>query len=443
MPYPSHSHSFATPLPWALGLAVGLTSLSSAWAQNTTPADTEAASPYYIGAGLGVSYDSNVTRQSSNVSSDTWTTLSLLGGVNKSLGRQRLYLDGNIADNRYQDFKSLNNTGYGLNTGVNWETVGNLSGNVRYGLAQSLANQALAGTSSSERNSQKTQLVGASARYGMNSRLALEAGFQRRQVDYSLSTFAPLENTQNVANAGVVFGLSGLLTVGVGVRSTKTDTPRYSALGGDEADRRDIDFTLSWSPSGLSTINGRLSASKEDHTRATASDFSGVTGALSWDYRPSGRLSFTTAFNRDTGSESRFLGFASAPSTGTGSSSGSTSSISTGAGSTGTGTNSTATATEIYRLTHTLAGSATYQVTGKITSTASISRARGSVIANGVNNASGTDTVTTYGIAGTYRASRNVSLGCRLGHETRSTDSLLSSSYSANTLSCLANVYLR
>lgn len=443
MSLPSHSASFTTPLQWALGLAMGVTSIGTAWAQSATP-PADVPAPYYIGAGLGLSYDSNISRQSSGGTSDTWTSLSLLGGVNQTFGRQRLYLDGNIADNRYQDSKSLNNTSYGLNTGLNWETVGSLSGNVRYGLAQSLANQALAGTSSSNRNSQKTQLVGTSARYAMNSRVALEGGYQHRRVDYSLDVFAPLENTQNVANVGVVFGLSGLLTMGVGARASKTDTPRYDALGADEADRKDIDLTLSWSPSGLSTINGRLSASKEDHTRATASNFSGVTGALSWDYRPSGRLNFNTSFSRDTGSESRFLGFASAPTTGTGTgSTGSTGSISTGAGSTGTGTTSTATATEIYRLTNTLSASATYQLTGKISSTAFVSRGRASVVGNGVNTAAGTDTLTSYGLGATYLPTRNVSLSCRLGHEGRSTNSALSSSYSANTLGCLANVYLR
>ncbi len=425
MPQPTHSQPLITPSRRTWGLAVGLLSVGAGWAQSTTPPTRETTSPYFIGAGLGLTYDSNVTRVSSNPQSDTSTTSTLLAGINQTLSRQRIYLDANIANNRYQEFKSLNNTSYGLNTGINWETIGSLSGNVRYGLSQNLANPALAGAPSSLRNSQKTQLVGTSARYGMNSRVALEAGIQHRQVDYSLPSFSSLENTQNVANVGVVFGLRGLLTVGLGARSTETDRPRYNALGSDEAQRKDIDLTLGWSPSGRSTINGRISASKEDHSRATASDFSGVTGNLSWDFQPFGRLRFNTTFNRDTGSESRFLDFASTPDKASGKEV------------------STPTDTEIYRLTHTLQGSATYLVTSKITSTAFLSRSRGSLVGNGVNTSFGRDNVTTYGVAATYLATRSLSLTCRVNHEARSTNSNLSSSYTANTLACLGNVYLR
>lgn len=426
MPQPTYPHLLMARSRRTWGLALGLMSVgATSWAQSPPSADSD--SPYFIGAGLGLTYDSNVTRLSSNEQSDTSTTTTLLAGINQTLSRQRIYLDGNIANNRYQDVKSLDNTSYGLNTGLNWETIGSLSGNVRYGLSQNLANPALAGAPSSLRNSEKTQLVGTSARYAMNRRVALEAGIQRRQVDYSLPTFAALENTQNVANIGVVFGLRGLLTFGLGARSTDTDTPRYNALGGDEAQRKDIDLTLNWSPSGRSSFSGRISASKEDHTRATAANFSGVTGNLSWDYQPFGRLRFNTTFNRDTGSESRFLDFAQTP-TETAS---------------GAEASSTPTATEIYRLTHTLQGSASYLLTSKITSTALISRSRGSLVGNGVNTAAGNDNVTTYGVSATYRATRSLSLACRVNHEARSTNSTLSSSYTANTLACLGNVYLR
>ncbi len=411
---PSRLQPLRTPLQRALALAVGLGCMGGAWAQQQSETP-EGRDPYYIGAGIGWTHDSNVLRQSSNAQSDSWTSVSLLGGLNKTFGRQRAYLDGNVSDNRYRDFKSLNNTSYGLNTGIDWATLGNVTGNVRYGTTQNLANRALPGVpASASRNTEKTQLAGASVRYPMNSRLALEGGLQHRAVDYSQPQYAVLENTQNVANAGVVYGLSGLLTLGVGARVTKTDTPHYSPAGGDKTDRNDVDFTVNWSPSGLSTISGRLSVGKEDHTRATAANFSGVTGQVAWDYRPTGRLHFNTSLARDTGSEARFIGFQGGEST---------------------------VATESYRMTTTFQANATYALTGKIETNLLLSRARGSLISQNVH--SGNDTLDNIALGATYKATRNVTLNCKLGRESRSTTSALSSSYDANTVGCLANFVLR
>ncbi|MES2887139.1 MAG: hypothetical protein V4739_03915 [Pseudomonadota bacterium] len=426
MSHPTQLSALATPLQWALGLAIGLSCMGTAFAQlqqdgsgstggSGSGTAAEPKDPYYIGAGIGFTHDSNVLRQSNNDTSDYWTSLSLLGGLNKNLGRQRLYLDGTVSNNRYNEYKSLDNTSYGLNTGVDWETVNNLSGNVRYGVTQDLANRALAGVpATTSKNSQKTQLAGATARYGMTSRVALEGGLQYRSVDYSLAQYASLENTQKIANAGVVYGLTGLLTLGVGVRGTKTDTPRYSPAGGDEADRRDVDFTVNWSPSGLSTISARLSLSDEDHTRATALNFNGVTGQVGWDYRPTGRLRFNTLFSRDTGTEARFIDF--------------------------TGGDTTV-GTESYRLTTTLQAGVTYALTGKIDTSLVASRARGSLVSSNVS--SGTDTLTTVGLGATYKATRSLLVSCKVGRETRSTNSTFSSPYQSNTVGCLANFTLR
>lgn len=50
----------------------------------------------------------------------------------------------------------------------------------------------------------------------------------------------------------------------------------------------------------------RLSLGKTDHSLAAAQDFSGATGTLTWDWRPSAKLAFSTQFNRSTGNESSF-----------------------------------------------------------------------------------------------------------------------------------------
>jgi hypothetical protein len=404
----------------SLGVALGMSFAAAAsWAQTVTPAPPTAGTeeprdPYYIGVGLGFTHESNVLRQAV-AESDNLVSTTLLGGLNTKLGRQRFYLDGTISDNRYQNISALNNTSYGLTTGLDLSTSGRLSGSLRYGVTESLANQATPGlVSTGQSNTEKSQLAGARLRLEVTSRVAMEAGLQHRSLDYSEPTFVSRENIQNVANAGLVYGVTGYLTFGVGVRATKIDTPYYSPAGGDKTDRKDVDFTSTWSPSSLSTLTGRLSVGKEDHSRATASNFSGLTGLVSWDYRPTGRLNFTTSFSRDTGTETRFIGFV-----------GGTEPL----------------ATEAYRLTNTAQANVHYLVTGKIDTNVSVSRTTGPLVSGNV--ASGSDTLDTYGIGVTYRATRSMNLICQLGHESRSTTSIFSTAYSANTVGCMARLTLR
>jgi hypothetical protein len=113
-----------------------------------------------------------------------------------------------------------------------------------------------------------------------------------------------------------------VLTLGVAGRVTKGETPLYQpllpldltnqipVLGGvepDKMDRKDIDFTATWVPSGLSTLTGRISLTKVDHTAPSRADFNGVTGAVTWEYVPTGKTKIRSSLIRDTGNETSFL----------------------------------------------------------------------------------------------------------------------------------------
>jgi hypothetical protein len=119
------------------------------------------------------------------------------------------------------------------------------------------------------------------------------------------------------------YGAGGQLTFGLNARFTKEETPLYRPLlpleltGGvptlsptlepDESDRQDLDFNITWRPSGLSTVNTRVSLTKQDHTAPSRSDFSGVTGKVLWEYAPTGKTTLRSALVRDTGAETSFL----------------------------------------------------------------------------------------------------------------------------------------
>ena len=277
--------------------------------------------PWYIGVSQAFTHETNVFRTSGNEISDNISSTGVLGGLDWKPGRQHLYLNATAAHNRYSKLDQLDNTSHSISSGIDWQTVEHLSGNLRYTRRQDLSDYTVVGTPDSK-NIEKAQQASAAVRYGFASELGIEGSVERRKVDYAISH--ERDTTEDVGSLGIKWGGGGQLTLGVAGRVTKGDTPLYQPLlpldifvvptlgpvEPDKLDRKDIDFTATWVPTGLSTINGRISLSKVDHTAPSRANFSGVTGAVTWEYTPTGKTRFRTSLIRDTGDETSFLSLA-------------------------------------------------------------------------------------------------------------------------------------
>ncbi len=256
---------------WCLALIALVATPQQAAAQ-----DNE-ANPYYIGASQAFTHDSNLFRVADGTpaTSDTYSSTGVLAGVNQPFGRQRFFADVNVQENRFRDTDRLNNTSYGVATGLDLSTIERLSGTLRYSRNESLADYSTIGAPQlTSKNIENTEQYGATVRYGITARTALVGGLQHREVAFSSAAFADREYKQNAANFGVSYGASGLLTLGTGVRHTST---RYID---DKTSRDDFDVTATWVPSGLSTVSARISATREQRSVVSQRDFSGTTGSL-------------------------------------------------------------------------------------------------------------------------------------------------------------------
>ena len=372
-------------------------------------------SPYYIGASQTFTHDSNLFRLADGAAlpvgavsrSDTISTTSLLAGIDQPIGRQRLFGDVAIRHNRFADNDQLDNTGYGVGLGIDWATVNQLSGTVSYTASQTLSSFADGVGSITAPNKERSQQFLARGRLGGASLLSAEATYIFRKRDYSAATPAAQANEfdQNSLGLGLLYRPSGLLTLGTGVRHTRGS---FDALA-DDFDRNDLDLTAVWVPSGLSKVAARLSYSKEEHdvpAVATLRDFSGVTGSLTWEYKPTGKLTFITDLIRDTGAEAGFDGF-------------------TFNNTNPAGNNSQVTSAARVR--------AHWDATAKIGVDAGARYAERKLLGGG------DDKTGTLTLAANYLATRNILLGCQLAHEKRGG----STSYTANTAGCSAQVTLR
>lgn len=398
-----------------LALAAGLALAQAAIAE-------DGGSPWYIGASQAFNHDNNVFRRPFGgtlpVVSDTVSSTGILGGLDQPFGRQRFYANGTAATNRHKNQDQLDNTSYGLSVGLDWSSIERLSGTVHASARQSLANYGdVNATTTTEKNLQKSREAGATVRYGVATALGIEAGVSHNALDYTIADDLRTVR-QSGANVGIRWGGGSALSVLVGARTSQAKYPRVAVttttFDSDTVDRRDVDATLTYVPTGLSVLTATLRATHETHSLVGRQNFNGVTGAVSWDYRLTGKLNVRASVNRDTGTATTFLQVVP----------------------TLPGTNLPIGSVETLRvdanrLSTTTMLDAGYQLSSKLGLSTNLRRV------NSSTGGSSSDAVTSYGIGVHYQPTRTLRLGCNSSRETRS------SIYSANTYGCNAELTFR
>lgn len=382
--------------------------------------------PYYIGASQAFTREINVFRvaEGQPESKDVISTTSLLAGLNQPFGRQRLLADAAVRYNKYRNNDQLDHTGYGVGVNLDWETIASLSGRLGYTAKQNLARYgADLGPAITAKNLERSQEFVARGQYGTASLLSLEASYVNRRLDYSAQEFAFQEFQQDAVRLGLLIRPGGLLTLGIGARRTEGEYPFAiqvvpGTFSADEFTRDDIDLTAVWVPTGQSTLRLRLSYTKEEHELVTSRDISSSTGAISWDYKPTAKLAFTTEVIRDTGAETAFSALSQS-------------------GVAGVGNNSTLSNTFFLR--------GQYEVTAKIQFEASGRYVERDLVntQGGGLPATGSDRRTEYRVGLTWEPTRSLLFGCSAGQDRRKTNSALSYPYSADIYSCLGQFKLQ
>jgi hypothetical protein len=409
----------ANRLPGCLTLvAFGLAGTGPAWAQ--------AADTYYFGAAQAFTRESNVFRVATGQpeSDDDYSTTSLLGGIDQSIGRQRVYGDAAVRYNKYRDNTQLDHTAYGVDVGVDWETVHALSGRVAYTVDERLARYgADQGPILTTKNLERGQQFVARGQYGTAAPLSLEALYVHRKLDYSAPEYAFEEFRQDAGRLSLLYRPGGLLTLGIGARYTTGEYPHATdpstgAPRADEFSRKDLDLTAAYVITGQSTLNARLSYTKEEHDTVKSRDLSATTGALRWDYKPTAKLSFTTELIHDTGAETAFFGFGQE------------------------GLNSVGNNSETSDL---LAIGVVYEATAKVHF-----EAYGRYVERDLVNtqggglpATGSDRFGEAKLGVKWMPTRSLTFGCSFSREKRGTSSPLSYPYAANVATCLGQIKLQ
>lgn len=391
---------------------------------------TAQTSPYYIGLSLGLLQDSNLFRSRAGAvlpaglsRSDTVITTSLLAGVDQPIGRQRVFGTVSLNDNRYVNNDYLSYPGYGVNFGVDWSTVERVSGTVsmRANQAQRRFNDASGAVIDPRKNIEDSLGVDAVFRVGMVTKWSAEASLGFARVDYSNAAYAGSEREQRSVSLGTRWRPSSLINFGAALRYTLGDYPARN----DSYKASYIDLTSSWTPGGASSIYIRLSPTRLSYDNATASDFSGLTGAATWRWQPTGKLFVNTTLSRDTSQDSynQRLLVPISP----------------------TQAESVLVTTDDVNATTQLRVSLDYAATGKVTATTAASVAKRTLSrTNNLQDISDSDRTSAISLGGRWAPTRGTQLGCQITSEKRSTDKgFLTLPYSANTVGCTGQWLLR
>ncbi len=397
--------------PLALTLA-GLACLVAGSARAET-------SPYYLGVSQRFTHNSNVFLNTDALAkSDTISSTGVRLGLDQPISRQRLTATLSANANRYSKLSTLNNTDYALDTRLDWETVERLSGNVALSSRQSLPTDAAA-LSSGLRNLLTVHSASAQATLGLVTMWSFDAGAALSRARYSETTYARNNVNQASLNAGVRVTPASGLTLRTGLRHANVDYPNT----GNEVRRNDLDFSAIINPGGASVFNGRVSLTKEHQSLADRSTNS-WTGALGWNWKPTGKLSTSLNLTRDA---------------------------SNGAYDFTTGSINVAASNSA--ITTTLGLTTQWEVTSKVAMTGSLSHARRSLdnsltIGNGVLPSSASDRTSSLGLNVQYAVLRNVDVGCGVHWSERSVPSMSGSStltvpYSVTTYTCFGQALLR
>jgi len=417
----SLTRTTSRPPTWVAGL------LLAGVAAVVLPARAE-TSPYWLGASLALTHDSNLDRAPAGlpgqpIRSDTDLATGLRLGLDQPFGRQRVQASAELNHHQYRRYGQYDHDDHLLQTRLDWSSAELWSGNVQAETRQLLDRTDVnASTTLAGRSLVRSDRLGTTVRLGGPTRYTFDAGLSGAQLRYDTVTSRNVR--QLTGSGGVTVRPGNGLRLRAGLRHTRADYPNYSVAGvsGDRVGRDDADFSTVVEASGASTLNARLSRTRESHSAQLGRDYSAWTGSAGWTWKPSARLAFDTTLSRDSN-----------------------------VGSTAFESTTFSYDTSDTRLRTSLALRASWELTSKIVLTGGTSLSR-RTLDNALTTGGGTAVTTAsdrtvgWDLAVRYLPVRNVELACGLSRESRGVSDpnvTITYAYAVTVASCSGQLFWR
>jgi exopolysaccharide biosynthesis operon protein EpsL len=242
--------------------------------------------------GQSVEHDSNIFRlsDSSNPTSDTYGVTTLGVKFDKRYSLQRIELEVNAQDYRYQDNSALDFTALNYAAAWRWNLTPKLTGNVTADRREYLDNTTLVeSTGTVNRNTEAANRI--DAEYQVGAAWRVLAGFFDRSVKNS-APFLQGSNSQisgGEAGAKYVFPSGNSLAYRYRQGNGEYRGLPVGALLSRNFTDTEHELSFEWLPARQTSVQGRVAHLERQRDGASANEFSGVVGRINLNWMITGK----------------------------------------------------------------------------------------------------------------------------------------------------------
>ena len=262
---------------------------------------SKADTPLSLVVSENLTYESNLLRNNDLKSRDVVSATGVQVGFNKAYGRQTYSAAGTVVATRYKNLKLYDNDGYNLALGFTTQIASNWYVSLDHNRVNQLQNFQDQGLNR-YREPIKSQQTRAFAQYGLYGRWSLNGELNSSKVSYEVLSLN--NRSADGAKVGVRYSPTDLLYFDVGLRQTDSHLPNYrvglASADGERIKQQSLEFSTRWIVTGYSNFDGRVGWSRERYTMDEQRNFNGLTGYVSWNYTPAGKMAYSLALDRDT-----------------------------------------------------------------------------------------------------------------------------------------------
>lgn len=240
----------------------------------------------------------------SDSAADQITITSVGIKLNKDYSLQRVELDLNLANYRYQNFQFLDNTAHNYSAAWRWSFTPRLRGNLTTGRQEILNDfsNVEGYTLSNERVNLTTRLDGT---YAPGGPWRLAAGIDEVSQTNPKNQSAEADTVTRSVDAGVRYVYASGSQWAYTLRSANGSyllSPNLTGLIDGRFEQIDHAVSLRWMLHGSSTANLQLTAQDRTHPQLVSRNYGGIGASANYNLSITGKTSVLIGLSRELGS---------------------------------------------------------------------------------------------------------------------------------------------